>query len=745
MDELTAWLTLARAPGLHAGTLRPLLDHLPSPPQSLDRVPAGTARGWRERGLIEWLHSASDERQPQTCAGSNAIIAISSRWDDGTLSAVARRTAGCADRSLFVRGDPPALVAAARHRRLAQSDAGRPRERYSSFAAHLARCGLTITSGLAIGIDAAAIRARSTPTATTIAVCGTGLDVVYPRSMRALAEAIAARGALVSEFPIGTPRSRRNFPRRNRIISGLSLGTLVVEAAVRSGSLITARLAAEQGREVFAIPGSIHNPLARGCHHLIRQGAKLVETAEDIFVELRAAAPAFSTLSRPSRTRAESARDRQAFAPALDKEYEILLDALGFEPAQRRRSDRPQRAPGRRGGFDAADSRTGRPHRVLPWRALRPACPSAAPEGGEMKESVLDILIYLFENYFDADLESAPEPDRDALKDELERAGFLGTRSRTCAGMARAIVRRSAARRRRCRHRARSAIFDPSEQARLDTDCRGYILYLENIGILNAAQRELVIDRLLALDAKQIDIEQVKWVVLMVLFSQPGQESAYLRMEDLVFEDDWMPCTEVGESIRADVDQSAAANRGFFFYGAEESRHRRIACQGEDHQEVSREELRGARFLWSRSRPDPEGRRRRPEAQLRDALSDSRQERKARAGDRPCAEEIGRAVSRDRPGSRGRGDLLASRRVAEGARRARRQGRASRGVLRDHAQCDPRSDRTSARTSRRISSTRSRRGARSTISWASIFRRCCGRRPDCRAHPPVACRARRCA
>ena len=134
------------------------------------------------------------------------------------------------------------------------------------------------------------IRARSTPQAVTVAVCGTGLDIDYPPANSALAEAIAARGALVSEFPLGTPPLKLNFPRRNRIISGLALGTLVVEAALRSGSLITARLAAEQGREVFAIPGSIHNPLTRGCHQLIRQGAKLVETADDIFAELRALA-----------------------------------------------------------------------------------------------------------------------------------------------------------------------------------------------------------------------------------------------------------------------------------------------------------------------------------------------------------------------------------------------------------------------------------------------------------------------
>jgi Smg protein len=152
-----------------------------------------------------------------------------------------------------------------------------------------------------------------------------------------------------------------------------------------------------------------------------------------------------------------------------------------------------------------------------------------------MKESVLDILIYLFENYFDADIESAPEPDRDTLKDELERAGFsereveraLEWLEQLSADPQRAGVAPTS--------RA-IRVFDTRELARLDTECRGYILYLENIGILSASQRELVIDRLLALDAAQIDIEQVKWVVLMVLFSQPGQESAYLRMEDLVFD-----------------------------------------------------------------------------------------------------------------------------------------------------------------------------------------------------------------
>ncbi len=152
-----------------------------------------------------------------------------------------------------------------------------------------------------------------------------------------------------------------------------------------------------------------------------------------------------------------------------------------------------------------------------------------------MKESVLDILIYLFENYFDADLDCAPEPDRDTLRDELERAGF----SEREVGRALEWLEQLSADPQRAGAVPGSRairIFDAREQTRLDTDCRGYILYLENIGIVSAAQRELVIDRLLALDVQQIDIEQVKWVVLMVLFSQPGQQSAYLRMEDLVFD-----------------------------------------------------------------------------------------------------------------------------------------------------------------------------------------------------------------
>ena len=198
------------------------------------------------------------------------------------------------------------------------------------FAQTLSASGLTVVSGLALGIDAAAhtgalaagtataaVKA-SNATGSTIAITGTGLDLVYPARHHALAHRIAAEGCLLSEYPLGTPAIAANFPRRNRLISGMTMGVLVVEAAMQSGSLITARSATEQGREVFAIPGSIHSPLSKGCHLLIRQGAKLVESAQDIMEELRwqqatppsasVAAPPATTATMPTDADAPSAR-----------------------------------------------------------------------------------------------------------------------------------------------------------------------------------------------------------------------------------------------------------------------------------------------------------------------------------------------------------------------------------------------------------------------------------------------------
>jgi DNA processing protein len=183
-----------------------------------------------------------------------------------------------------------------------------------AFARALSDAGVTVVSGLALGIDGAAHEGALEGPGSTLAVVGTGLDRVYPARHRALAHVIAERGGLLSEFPPGTPPREKNFPRRNRLISGLSQGVLVVEAALHSGSLITARYAGEQSREVFAIPGSIHSPVVKGCHKLIREGAKLVETAQDILEELGLAS---LSLAPPASTRPGNA----------------VLDVLGDDPA----------------------------------------------------------------------------------------------------------------------------------------------------------------------------------------------------------------------------------------------------------------------------------------------------------------------------------------------------------------------------------------------------------------------------
>jgi len=194
------------------------------------------------------------------------------------------------------------------------------------FARHLGRSGFCIVSGLAQGIDTAAHEGALDGGATTIAFLGHGIDRVYPAENQALARRIvAAGGALCSEFARGSPPRREHFPRRNRLISGLTLGTLVVEAARRSGSLISARLASEQGREIFAIPGSIHNPMSRGCHQLIRQGAKLVESAADIVSELGPLVEHMLQVPAAAAPPSESATDE-------DGEYQVLLQNLGFDP-----------------------------------------------------------------------------------------------------------------------------------------------------------------------------------------------------------------------------------------------------------------------------------------------------------------------------------------------------------------------------------------------------------------------------
>lgn len=321
-DKLAPWLALARAPGIGPARFMDLLARFGSPAAVL----AATHRDWEAAGLVEstlaYLHAPDWERVEQDLLWladtHNHVLRIDKPGYPPLL-----RQIPAPPPLLFVRGDPDCL----RCNQIAIVGSRNPtasgRDSALHFAAHLSRAGLVITSGLALGVDAEAHRGALLEQGRTIAVLGTGADRVYPTRHRELAHGICEQGgALVSELPLGTSPLAENFPRRNRIISGLSLGTLVVEASIRSGSLITARLAGEQGREVFAIPGSVHNPMAKGCHRLIRQGAKLVENAMDILEELGPlAAAALSEPTEPVQSVAE-----------LDEEYQQLLHNLGYEP-----------------------------------------------------------------------------------------------------------------------------------------------------------------------------------------------------------------------------------------------------------------------------------------------------------------------------------------------------------------------------------------------------------------------------
>lgn len=279
------WVALLRAPGVGPGLARKLLDHF----GSAEAIFSGDRQRLQALGCkgeaVDWL------REPQWALcqpdlgwaeqdGHHFITCHDPEWPERL------HNVNGAPIALYALGDldliklPQLAIVGSRNPTAAGKNAA------LDFGKHLSQQGIVVTSGMALGIDAAAHEGALQSGGLTIAVCGTGLDRVYPKRNHALAKQIAANGLLLSEFTIGTPVLAHNFPKRNRIISGLSLGTLVVEAAVRSGSLITARYATEQGREVFAMPGSIHNPLARGCHKLIRDGAKLVENAEHILEEL---------------------------------------------------------------------------------------------------------------------------------------------------------------------------------------------------------------------------------------------------------------------------------------------------------------------------------------------------------------------------------------------------------------------------------------------------------------------------
>lgn len=313
--DLAAWLRLNFTPGLDGAALRRLLTAIGTPEQVLAAKRGELARhvgdavavSIREYDSIAALSAAGAWLEDPT----NAVLTLADDRYPGQLLQIPDPPP-----LLFVKGrvellNRPALAIVGSRNATAQGMVNA-----EAFAQTLSDAGLTVVSGLALGIDTAAHRGGLAGSSSSVAVLGTGADVVYPARNRALAHDLAAGGALVSEFPLGMKPLPGNFPRRNRLISGLALGCLVVEAAADSGSLITARLAADQGREVFAIPGSIHSPLTKGNHALIRQGAKLVESARDILEELRMGAPAAPASVRTA---------------ATDLRAQRLLDALGHD------------------------------------------------------------------------------------------------------------------------------------------------------------------------------------------------------------------------------------------------------------------------------------------------------------------------------------------------------------------------------------------------------------------------------
>jgi DNA processing protein len=327
-SDLSAWILLAKAPGLGPVRIRQLLQQLDTPEAIINANRSVLKSHNVPDTAIRWLKQARSSDLVLEMAwleqpGHHCISVLDQRYP------VLMNELHDAPALLFVKGDvgllsmPQLAIVGSRNPSVDGKQSA------FQFSQYLAAGGLVITSGLAQGVDAQS-HLGALSKGRTIAVCATGLDRVYPSEHHKLAHQIAENGALVSEFLPGTEVHKAYFPRRNRLISGLSIGTLVVEAGLRSGSLITAQCALEQGREVFAIPGSIHNPMSKGCHRLIKQGAKLVENAADIIEELQSHLQHLkhalhSEMKAPS-------NDKELSLEKLDPEYRTLLDNIGYSP-----------------------------------------------------------------------------------------------------------------------------------------------------------------------------------------------------------------------------------------------------------------------------------------------------------------------------------------------------------------------------------------------------------------------------
>lgn len=324
-DYRIAWLILHRAPKLAVPVVRLLLETFHTPADIL------TADHGELRGLGLKQQTIAFLKQPDWKSVHADLDWLDKQenhhlvtWLDPAYPVLLQQIPD-PPLVLFVAGRPELLRSVQVGIVGSRNPGPNGRQIAHRFARELASLGFTITSGLALGIDACSHRGALQETGNTVAVLGNGPDIIYPYRHGQLIREISLRGAMVTEFPPGTSPAGSNFPRRNRIISGLSAGVLVVEAALRSGSLITARFAMEQGREVFAIPGSIHNPLSRGCHDLIKQGAKLVETVRDIIEDLGPVALAGQTLTRMDIPEPDWKID-------LDDDYRLLLDKVAHDP-----------------------------------------------------------------------------------------------------------------------------------------------------------------------------------------------------------------------------------------------------------------------------------------------------------------------------------------------------------------------------------------------------------------------------
>ncbi len=333
MQEIQAWLTLTHVKNLGPVTLHKLITHFKTPEAVLTANLSELQSLGINKNIIGGIQNPDDTKIQQDLTWleheNHHLITINDPAYPDLLKQISDPP-----HVLYVLGKPEHVKTLLSEPQLgmvgSRSASSQGKETATSFANRLANCGLIITSGLASGVDGAAHRgALQSNIGSTIAVAACGLDRVYPAEHSQLAKQISQRGLIISEFPIGSSPSPGHFPRRNRIISGLSLGVLVVEASMKSGSLITARLAIEQDREVFAIPGSIHNPLAKGCHNLIRNGAKLVETVEDVLEEFKHHIDMQALQNH--NVKAKHANFEHTSMP-IDPQHEIVLNSMGADP-----------------------------------------------------------------------------------------------------------------------------------------------------------------------------------------------------------------------------------------------------------------------------------------------------------------------------------------------------------------------------------------------------------------------------